>query len=93
MNREEIVKLLNFILYNSELTDQDIIELIYILFEKIENDCSGYKDDYMKQRFVRLYQEIFYGIYEDLIASYDWLDKTINNALSVRNKQIVDKEK
>lgn len=93
MNREEIQKLLSFILNNQRLSGQDIIALIYDLVERIENDCSGYKDQFMKARFDRLYNELYYGLFGDLIASYDWLDEDLNSALSLRNKQIIDKEK
>lgn len=93
MKIEQIEELFSFILYNSKLIDQDIIKLIYILIEEIENDCCGYKDQFMKERFERLYKELYYGIFGDLIASYDWLDDDLNSALSLRNKQIVDKEK
>lgn len=93
MDKEEIQKLLNFILDNNKLSDQDIIALIYDLIERIESTCYGDKDYFSKERFDRIYKELFYGIFADFIASYDYLDKMINDSLFVRDKEIVDKEK
>ena len=93
MNREEIQKLLSFILNNLRLSDQDIIALIYDLVDRIEMSCYGNIDDVIKERYDRLYKQLFSGIFSDLISGYDYLDKEINNSLNIRNKQIVDKEK
>ena len=60
--------------------------------EKPKDELYGDKEYFSKERFDRIYKELFYGIFADFIASYDYLDKMINGSLFVRDKEIVDKE-
>lgn len=92
MTRQEIIKLLEILFDDVKLSDDDIFEIIYSVMEQIENTCYGYADSVYNQRFTRIYKRMFEEVFQDLINDHDSFDEMINNALSGRNKQIVNLE-
>jgi hypothetical protein len=86
MKKETLEELLEFILYNSDLSDIQIFEMVSVLIRYIENKCCGYEDDVRRQTLKRVIKPLFEMYISDWIASYDDLDLLIDYYKSYRKR-------